>query len=239
MAATNAPGIMAATNAPELLRTAVVMVLNDDGFNILSEPARKSRILAKKYLEWCQLERNEHNFVSFSKELVGDVNACFTSLPTAKARREQMWERFFKYRASSEFSHKWISHLSAVEVSPTPIFYQFITDFIMEHFIKEHFPMMEQPMGSPTTLDFEEHNAIRYTAGYVLRAIRSKIDCCSNPLKVELALCLEELREEAGNSLSHASEEWLQAIDRGGLVHVNDITYMVLVESCTSEGIWR
>ena len=96
MAATNAPGIMAATNAPELLRTAVVMVLNDDGFNIPSEPARKSRILAKRYLEWCQLERNEHNFVSFSKELVGDVNACFTSLPTAKARREEMWERFFK-----------------------------------------------------------------------------------------------------------------------------------------------
>ena len=143
---------MAATNAPELLRTAVVMVLNDDGFDIPSEPAHKSRILAKKYLEWCQLERNEHNFVSFSKELVGDVNAYFTSLPTAKARREQMWERFFKYRASSEFSHKWINHLSAVEVSPTPIFYQFITDFIMEHFIKEHFPVMEQPMKSPTTL---------------------------------------------------------------------------------------
>ena len=67
----------------ELLRTAVVMVLNDDGFNIPSEPARKSRILAKKYLEWCQLERNEHNLVSFSKELGRDVNAhrCLQQRP--------------------------------------------------------------------------------------------------------------------------------------------------------------
>ena len=56
-------------NAPSHLRTAVVMVLNDDGFSIPSEPSRKSRILAKKYLEWCQLERNERNFVSFSMEL--------------------------------------------------------------------------------------------------------------------------------------------------------------------------
>ena len=45
------------TNAPGLLCTTVVIVLNDDGFDIPSEPARKSRILAKKYLEWCQLEK--------------------------------------------------------------------------------------------------------------------------------------------------------------------------------------
>ena len=48
----------------------------------------------------------------------------------------------------------------------------------------------------------------------------------SHPLKVELALSLEELKEE-GNDLTHSSEEWLQAIDRGGLVHVNDMTYML------------
>lgn len=85
--------------------------------------------------------------------------------------------------------------------------------------MKTHFPAIEQPVKSPTALDYEEHNAIRYTAGY---AIQSKINCCSNPLKVELALCL--MREEDGNSLSHASEEWLQAID---LVHMNDMTYML------------
>ena len=133
-----------------------------------------------------------------------------------------MWERYFKYRSSSEFIQKWTYHLSTVghlEESPSPIFYQFVTDVIMEHLIKEHFPVTEHAAESSATLDYEEHNAIRYTAGYVLRALQNKIDRSSHPLKVELALSLEELKEE-GNDLTHSSEEWLQAIDRGGLVHV-------------------
>ena len=86
--------------------------------------------------------------------------------------------------------------------------------------------MTEHAAESSATLDYEEHNAIRYTAGYVLRALQNKIDRSSHPLKVEVALSLEELKEE-GNDLTHSSEEWLQAIDRGGLVHVNDMTYML------------
>ena len=40
----------AKTASSELLRTAVQMVLEGDGFNIPSEPARKARTLAEKYL---------------------------------------------------------------------------------------------------------------------------------------------------------------------------------------------
>ena len=216
----------ATTASSELLRTAVQMVLKDVGFDIPSEPARRARALGEKYLEWCQEDKNERDFQLFSEDLVKDVEACFTSLPTAKARRERMWERYFKYRSSSEFTHKWKDHLSAVEESPSPLFYQFITDVIMEHLIRKHFPVTSEHVECSATLDYEEHNAIRYTAGYVLRAIQKKINRSSHPLKGELALCLEELREES-NEFSHESEEWLQAIDRGGLVHVNDMTYML------------
>ena len=225
-AATMEAATEATTASSELLRTAIQMVLKDDGFDIPSEPARKARTLAGKYLEWCQEVKNECDFQVFSEDLVKGLEACFTSLPTAKARRERMWERYFKYRSSSEFTHKWKDHLSAIEESPSPVFYQFLTDVIMEHLIKKHFPVRSDHVECSTTLDYEEHNAIRYTAGYVLRAIQRKINRSSHPLKEELALCLEELREQS-NEFSHVSEEWLQAIDRGGLVHVNDMTYML------------
>ena len=173
----------ATTASSELLRTAVQMVLKDVGFDIPSEPARRARALGEKYLEWCQEDKNERDFQLFSEDLVKDVEACFTSLPTAKARRERMWERYFKYRSSSEFTHKWKDHLSAVEESPSPLFYQFITDVIMEHLIRKHFPVTSEHVECSATLDYEEHNAIRYTAGYVLRAIQKKINRSSHPLK--------------------------------------------------------
>ena len=48
------------TAAPcELLRTAIQLVLKDDGFDIPSEPARKARLLAERYLEWCQKDENQ------------------------------------------------------------------------------------------------------------------------------------------------------------------------------------
>ena len=212
----------------ELVRTAVQLVLKDDGFCIQSEPARRARFLAEKYLEWCKKDENERVFQSFSDELVMGLQGCFTSKPTVKVRQKRIWESYFKYRSSSKFVQKWNDHLSPIggPGPSSPIFYQFVTDVIMEEMIKIHFPVTTEQRECSATLDYEEHNAIRYTAGYVLKALLRKINHSSYPLKEELALCIEELKEE-GSAFSHASEEWLKAIDRGGLVHVSDMTYML------------
>ena len=74
----------------KLLRTAVQLVVKDDGFNIPSEPARRARVLAERYLEWCESDENKRDFQLFSEELVRNLEACFTSHLTAKARRERM-----------------------------------------------------------------------------------------------------------------------------------------------------
>ena len=79
-----------------------------------------------------------------------------------------------------------------------------------------------------TSLNYKEHNALRYTAGYVIRALTTKIERSGNPLEKELILCLAELTENHGDT-EHSSEEWLNTIDRGGLKHVSDITYMLFV----------
>ena len=81
-----------------------------------------------------------------------------------------MWERYFKYRSSSEFVQRWSNHLLPIGgPGPScPIFYQFVTDVIIEEMIKRHFPVTTEQRECPATLDYEEHNAIQYTAGYVL-----------------------------------------------------------------------
>ena len=54
------------------------------------------------------------------------------------------------------------------------------------------------------SLDYEEVNALRYTAGYVIRALRKKIDRSAHPLMEELILCLVEMEENEGTE--HESE---------------------------------
>lgn len=139
-----------------------------------------------------------------------------------------MWEGYYKFRSSVEFSQKWTDHLSPICEcqSASPIFYQFVTDGLMEELIKCHFPVMTEESRVQALLGYEEHNALRYTGGYVIRSLAKKIDCSSHPLKRELALCLEELGEESGD-VDHPSEDWLKAVDRGGLRHVNDATYLL------------
>ena len=125
---------------------------------------------------------------------------------------------------------EWASHLSPISGSRDfcPIFFQFVTDVIMEELVKRYFPVPVGTVGHEceVTLDYEEHNAIRYTAGYVVRALAKKIDHSNHPHKRELGLCLAELEEES-NDGDHPSEDWLKAVDRGGLKHVSDITYML------------
>ena len=165
----------------------------------------------------------------FASNFIGSLNSCFSTYRTARSAREQMWERYYKLRSSEGFVTRWAEFLQAsVGSEACPIFYQFVTDSIMEVLIKEHFPIemacSEQKLAS---LDFEEANALRYTAGYVIRALRNKIERSAHTLMEELVLCLVEMEENEGTE--HESEAWTNAIDRGGLKHVSNMTYMLFV----------
>ena len=140
-----------------------------------------------------------------------------------------MWESYYKFRSSVDFSLKWIDHLSPIGGSrsdPCPILYQFVTDAVMEELLKRYFPVETIGRSVQATLDYEEHNALRYMAGYVIRSLTKKVDRSSHPLKTRLALCLQELGEEDSDG-EHPSEDWLKNVDRGGLKHVNDATYLL------------
>ena len=212
----------------ELVHAAITLVQKDDGFSMETVPARRARELAAAYSEWSSKSDNAAAHRAFSKEHI--LEGCFGgSHASLKGRKEKMWETYFKIRSSELFKHKWVEFLAQFDGSNhhCPVFYQFVTDAIMEQLIKRNFPVEVNQVEEEVSLDYEEHNALRYTAGYVTRSLTTKIERSGNPLRKELILCLAEFTEESDGE--HASEDWLNAIDRGGLKHVSDIVYMLFV----------
>ncbi len=71
-----------------------------------------------------------------------------------------------------------------------------------------------------------EMNALRCAAGYVPSSLFKKLKKSADPLKRELQLCLWDLIDEKEG---RTADDWVDAIDRGGLTRVNEMTFQVPV----------
>ena len=132
---------------------------------------------------------------------VHNLRECFQTgqLRSVKKRRERMWEQYHNLRCSKLFKTHWSKFLaSSIGCEPCPIFIQFTSD-----------------------------NALRYTAGYTIKALTKKIKQSTDPMKKEIEFCLIEMNEEDTGECIDESEEWTRSVDRGGLIHVNDMVYHV------------
>ena len=133
-----------------------------------------------------------------------------------------MWGRYYKLRSSDSYRVTLSKFLEALGCEAIAVFYQFVTDSLLEQLIKLRYPIMVESIDDKASLDFEECSAIRYAAGYVLRSLTKKLSRSRN--KQELINCLQEVEEGADKS-TDSSTEWVRVVDRGGLIHVNDSTY--------------
>ena len=143
-----------------------------------------------------------------------------------------MWENYHKLRSSRPYKDLWATLLRrSIATEACPIFYQFVTDAIMEELIKHHFSVEVVEKEHEASLDYEERNALRYTAGYVIRSLTKKLQRAAHSMKKELIFCLSTITEEdIGGDDGMESEEWTNAIDRGGLKQVSDMAYMLFAQ---------
>ena len=86
---------------------------------------------------------------------------------------------------------------------------------------------------TPRILSNIEENAVRYTAGYVIRKLEQMYSKRNSKEAIE---CTAALKEMAGKLTmqepeqnEHPSSEWTKIIDRGGLYHVEDVVYDLFV----------
>ena len=90
--------------------------------------------------------------------------------------------------------------------------------------IKEAFASKTAASVDPKPLTYEESNALRYVAGYVCHKLKKKLTASKHAMREKLLLCLMDLCDE-DEEVSN-SADWVHAVDRGGLVHVSENTFM-------------
>lgn len=157
--------------------------------------------------------------------------------------RENIWRLFFKVRSSSTFNSLWRLFLQRVGVSPTPILYQHLTDLIFKMLIRNRFNYTCSSGCAPSITQetlINEGYALRYAAGYVIRHVLKKIRTSNQPRKDDLIKCCQRLvKTQSSDDAENTAEEWTDLVDRGGLYHVKETTFQLLLPwKMKSESIW-
>ena len=114
---------------------------------------------------------------------------------------------------------------------------QFVTNYMFKQLVKRKFPAAVSVCQDTieTCLSYQEENSLRYAAGYIPRNLIKKIKRSSLDNKEVLQLCLLDLIEEDGMG-DDESQEWIQAVNRGGL---NNVTQSMLVHESNGAGCQR
>ena len=149
----------------------------------------------------------------------------------AATRRERLWVMFHVFstdegRALCDTCDK------NLNLAAPDIFWQlwmekeFITMISQQE--ASHSSATDLSISSPRKLTYVEENAVRYTAGYVIRKLESKY---SRLTTEEASECCTALREMGGKLITseHQSSDWTKLTDRGGLYHVENIGYELFV----------
>ena len=201
------------------MRTALHGVLKDPGFEVTTS-ARESQRAASSMLE----ALGDGEDLTARTAVQGVVSTLATCV---RGKRVDMWGVFHRTRTSTEFIAAWEQLMTiTIEKIASPIFYQYITDALFKELVKRRYPLPARPdeERSPLpALDYQEQNAVRYAAGYVVKNLRQRLERGSHPLKEDLVLCLEDMCVDDGEESSSA--EWTKNINRGGLKMVNGTTF--------------
>ena len=211
----------------KLFDRAVHRILEDDGFKVPSDLATSARSLASRLVTYH--EKNSALVKAFSEQFVSRLKTCFSTKKSFKLAKEAMWKAYHALRTSDSFNDEWIKFIEdALGEKPTPIFYQHVTHEVFKILIKTNYSVPDASstcIAPPMTR--EEQNALRFVSGYIIRKVKDKLEASSSLSKNDMLMCLVDM---GGDEMDDGgTEDWVNAIDRGGLWHVNDQTYNVFV----------
>ena len=212
----------------QMLVDSVEKLLVDRSFGPPSEITVACRSTGERLSQWLAAAENQEKARAFSDTLFFSLDDCFNQRGTDRIRKETMWGKFHQVRCSEPFTRLWRTFLmETLGVEACPTLFQYLTDDFFRAMIRCHFPLRIQENQScpEQKLSYNEKNALRYAAGYVMRHLK-KVKRSAHPLKDELEFCLTELTE-TNREQDDESEDWVMAIDRGGLKHISNMTYMM------------
>ncbi len=164
----------------------------------------------------------------FCSTLVSSIRGCIPiDMKSTAASRESFWQRYHRLRCSQIYCLNWKDFLKELDVNASPLFYQCVGDRLLDELVKLASPIDKQGSNEVTNLNEMEMNALRYAAGYVPRSLLKKLKKSANLLKEELQLCIWDLLDDEKEG--GTANDWVDAIDRGGLTRVNEMTFQVFL----------
>ena len=197
-------------------------VLVDPSFFTGSVVAEDALQAAKLLKEWCIREENNEVVISFTYELLSDLQGALV-FPRGRRplNREKIWQQYFTVRSSSIFISRWTAFLEQASINPTPTLYQHLTDIIFRDLMKENYVIPSQQSSITEDVSVLEGNALRYAAGYVVHHVFKGVKKSSHELKGDITDCLMQLVLGKQEDCEQGkAEEWTNFLDRGGLWHV-------------------
>ena len=200
----------------------VKQLLGDESL-CCTESGEKILKLCEVFLQVISDVRNSTNVISFSNWICTELTAIVKCASVKTLNRDKLWSAFHQLRSSEKFRKKWEEFLTWCKMPTCPLFYQHFTAKLLEH-IKHQIPTVSETSceSQPSELTYEEQNAVRYVAGYVIKSVRH----LKSPWDDDLISALKDLCNNDDDTIEPAeSKEWLCSVDRGGLTRVTDDAY--------------
>lgn len=175
---------------------------------------------------------NEDVGVVFCGKMVALLRTCFVAV---HQRREELTRetaiRFHSIRIR-ELPTLWMGLFSDLSLgSVPPLLLQSVNRNVFEQAMVEHFAEpVEASHGSSAaelpTMNSEEENALRYVSGYVALKLMRQYEKKEGEKATQFVECLSNMAAAGVESTFYEyTKEWITAIDRGGLFHINDSAY--------------
>ena len=140
----------------------------------------------------------------------------------SKVKREQMWSNYHKLICSSSFQDNWVAVLG----QSCATLCQFLSRRMLDQLLLLLFPLPSKEIDATTfqpELSSAEENALRCAAGYVIHSIKEKLKREKIPMRDSMLYGLSDMCLQ--DNVIASSEIWLNAVDRGGLVHINHTAF--------------
>ena len=147
-----------------------------------------------------------------------------TDLQSMSKQRERMWTMYYEFR-SSELKRLWTTVVTHLQL---PLKYNdpWLVQVLSRHFL-EKLILVKNPVSHPSSvikpLTADEHQVLRYVAGYVLVSIRKEYS--KNSALVEWINQQTDVDDSPRGSFIEFTKIWIEKVNRGGLFLVSDCVY--------------
>ena len=182
-----------------------------------------------------QSNRSKHSIIQFCNMLITTLQSIASLLKKSdqgnssiSTRKGHMWERFNEFVTSTRYKEKWLSLLSILGMDGVPIavIAQHVAHVLLDSMIIKLIPQKKNETIN-AELSTDEEEAIRYTCGYIVKALKKKLAKQYSMVAVLDAMHPGEDDGNSENFLSYTSN-WIARVDRGGLYKVNDETFLLV-----------